>query len=128
MRYLEKPFCEEEIPLQEEDCLLGHKGALSPWLAAQVCCENVIKGLPVKGRSPFPECKEERRAREAIQRKPVKATSQEKQLCRRALKGCTCCDRGCIRAREAKACKMRDDAGLDMKGLLLLFSSLYIQK
>lgn len=36
MGYLEEPFCEEETPLQEEDCLLGHKGALSLWLALQV--------------------------------------------------------------------------------------------
>lgn len=63
-----------------------------------------------------------------MQRNPVKATSQEKKLCRSALNGCTCCDRGCIRAREVKVYKMRDNAALDVKDFILLFSSLNIQK
>lgn len=31
-----------------------------------------------------------------------------------------CCDRGCIRAREVKVCKMRDNAALDVKYFILL--------
>lgn len=55
-----------------------------------------------------------------MQIKPAKATSQEKQLCRSAFNGFMCLDRGCIKAREVKGYKMRDDAALDVKDFILL--------
>lgn len=36
MEYLDEHFREDGIPLLDEDCLLGHKGALSLWLTLRV--------------------------------------------------------------------------------------------